>query len=371
MHEASESGRGHIVFLAGEEGSGRSHLLAALPVALTGARMITGGFQDGRYVAAGDPTNRSVAPDVEALITGTVAVGSGLLGPAGKLVEQVVKASLAAYRVLERMHREGRRLEVPELLPRVLRVAASEGPVVCLVDDADAAASTWWLDLVITFAQEIGEELPLVLVMAVDGPGDVNATADPEPPSLAVARRLAGRGLASWLPLRHLTTAEISAWLGPMSPALLHSASELSAGVHGDLAELWEGWKARRVIDLDDSGCWQLAGPVAGGLADATSALSARLVALVGSEDPAAVDDARALLACAALEGRTFTADAVAAALGWDRDELIDLLDDQLAPLVVEAGGLSIATDAGVVQNAWRYRFERALDWRIARMRFA
>ena len=370
MHEASESRRGHIVFLAGVEGSGRSHLLSALPPALSGARVITGAFQGGRYVAVDTAVDRSIPSDVEALVTGAVAVGSGLLGPAGKLVEQLVKSSLAAYRVLERMQREGRRLEIPDLLPRVLRTAAAEAPVVCLVDDADAAASTWWLDLVIAFAQEIGEELPLVLVMAVDGPEDVTAAAEPEPPSLVVARRLVGRGLATWLPLRHMTTAEISAWLGPMSPALLHSAAELSAGVHGELAELWVNWKDGRVIELDDAGCWQLAGPVARSLTEATSALSARLVALVG-DDPGAVDDARAVLACAALEGRTFTADAVAAALETDRDELIDRLDDALAPLIVEAGGISITTDAGVVRHAWRYRFASALDWRIARSRLA
>ena len=82
-----------------------------------------------------------------------------------------------------------------------------------------------------------------------------------------------------------------------------------------------------------------------------------------------ALDAVHGLLAHAALEGRTFTADAVAAALGRDRDEVIDLLDDRLVlddehpgGLVREAGSLSLDGGTGK-RHLWLYRFDAELDW--------
>jgi hypothetical protein len=91
------------------------------------------------------------------------------------------------------------------------------------------------------------------------------------------------------------------------------------------------------------------AGAVAGAFAgsqaegsDAARSFLARSLRSVVGDDLEQLAFARDVLACGALEGRLFTADAVAMALEHDRDELIDFLDDVLAlndsPLVRETG---------------------------------
>jgi hypothetical protein len=83
---------------------------------------------------------------------------------------------------------------------------------------------------------------------------------------------------------------------------------------------------------------------------------------------------ARRLLACAALEGRQFTAPAIAAARGWDIDDTIDLLDDVLiyddedSPdgFFIDTGFVAVAHERGTRHLA-SYRFARELDWMTLR----
>jgi hypothetical protein len=70
--------------------------------------VVCGGFVEGRYAPHAVNRQAALPTDVEGLITGAVALGSGLLGPAGKLLEQLVNASLAGYRLVERMHHTSR-----------------------------------------------------------------------------------------------------------------------------------------------------------------------------------------------------------------------------------------------------------------------
>jgi hypothetical protein len=95
--------------------------------------------------------------------------------------------------------------------------------------------------------------------------------------------------------------------------------------------------------------------------------LGDRLKQLIG-DDLNRLAGARELLACAALEGRRFTAAAVADALERDRDKLIDFLDDTLTiddehpdGLLVEDGWVAVRDETGSRSLAM-YRFARALD---------
>ncbi len=80
-------------------------------------------------------------------------------------------------------------------------------------------------------------------------------------------------------------------------------------------------------------------------------------------------------MATAALEGRVFTAAAVADAIGIDRDTVVDLLDEKLAasepPLVVEVDPAVVHLDDGRTRLLWRYGFASQLDWHAARTRLA
>ena len=96
--------------------------------------------------------------------------------------------------------------------------------------------------------------------------------------------------------------------------------------------------------------------------------LTDRLAQLLESEDPQRLDSAREVLACGALEGRAFTAAAVASALTRSTDEIIDLLDDYLAinekrlnGLVREGVSVRVIGPGGQSRTLWRYEFASEL----------
>ena len=338
---------------------------------------MAGGFAEGQYVPRGIEHRRALSPDAESFINSVTGLGP-LLGPIGGLIGQLITVSLAAYQVVEGLHGEGHGLEVHELLPRLLRTAAADRParpLVCLIDDADAAEGNWWTNLLLTFAQEVTQELPLILVMGIDGPVELgNSPREDESGACAVARSLLGRGLAEWWELRALSKEEISSWVGPASSELLRALWDITEGNTGEIRELWDGWVQRGLIRQDDEGRWRIVGDVERTLAEAGDRFNAQLATQLGQDQLGLIGDVREILACAALEGNTFTAEAVARALSWDRDALIDLLDDHLAG---EHGPLRETTPAqipqvgGQARTLWRYRFIRSLDRRIVRVRFS
>jgi energy-coupling factor transporter ATP-binding protein EcfA2 len=71
-------GRGQVVFVAGDEGSGRSALLRCLAGELAGrkprATVLAGGFQDAAYIAWDQDT---LAPKVTVLLDRALSIGAG------------------------------------------------------------------------------------------------------------------------------------------------------------------------------------------------------------------------------------------------------------------------------------------------------
>lgn len=161
---------------------------------------------------------------------------------------------------------------------------------------------------------------------------------------------------------------------GPASHELLSAVWAITEGRSGEIPGLWDGWVHRGVIRQDEHGRWRIVGDVERTLAEAGDRFNAQLAALLRNDQVDLISDVREILACAALEGNTFTPNAIARALNWDPDDLIDLLDDHLTG---ESGPLREATPAeitevgGETRTLWRYSFIRTLDRRIARVRFA
>ena len=366
---ARANGQGAVVFLAGEPGSGRTQFLTYAAEALIGhrVRVVTGRLTDGRFVS--DAPEAALSEEAESVLTTSVSAGMTLLDPTLPIVNQVIRLSAAAYRQLERIRQRSERIELSDLAVRLLRNAAAErpgSPLVCLVDDADAIEGAWWVNLQLAFAQEIRDGLPLILVFAIDSTGELVAS--------EVADDLIARGLATRWTMPPLNRQEIVAWLGPAPADLLETALQLTEGRAGDLVELFGDWERRHVIESGSQG-WRMTGDAELLLTDAADALSARLVALIGDK-PTRLRAVRELLGCAALQGRVFTAEAIADALGWNREAVNDLIDERLAAestsdgVLAEVGGVTIARARGDVQHVWRYRFVRGTDWRVARQRF-
>jgi tetratricopeptide (TPR) repeat protein len=360
---------GATVFLGGEEGSGRTALLDAFVNEVAGKRSplaIAGTFDSGDYV----PHNTALDQVKKAtpLAEGALSVAASL-HPAAAIVSQLAAGSKSVRRGLEALTKKSQREHPLALLPELLRRAArEEGPLVCAIDDADRSDEAWWPDLMLSLARQIAVDLPLMLVFVVDGPEQLGDHTGAELPGLYVARQLASEDLADWVPLRPCTDVQVEEWIGPAEPVIARRLTEITGGRAGWTAGLWEEWREGGIVRSERDG-WSFAGEGDMGLAPIGHLLGRRLQKLAGAGDLAAQSSAQQYLACGALEGRTFTAEAIALVLGQDGDEVVDFLDDNLSIEADPASGLLeelpilTVTDEAGQRHLHRYRFRAELDW--------
>ncbi len=375
-------GSGHIMFVVGDEGSGRTALLRGL--AEQGGRMrpqpfvVAGGFEDGRYVAwHRNAALARVAAHLEQMLTAAEpgATLTAVLEPRLELLAQVVSGTRAAIQLANSLVGEGEASDLSVLMPRALRrLCEEEGPVVCVVEDAHLAPSIW-SDDVLRFGPSIGRDIPVLLIMGVDGPAELGPHKDDEPDVLLAARELTGRGLASWYPIRRVTVEDLGRWTGPATPDVLRRVLDVTGGRADWTAQLWRDWQQSEAIEQTPTDVrWRFTPERQRGFDAVEDLLGERVRKLVGTSDLKALQRARWLVCCAALEGRRFTAEAVAAALGRDRDDVNDELDaleyDQDRPdgLVIEEGPISVSDESGE-RTLWLYRFRAQLDWLTLRHR--
>jgi AAA ATPase domain len=159
---AQGGGGGQTVFVAGDEGSGRTALLRALATELERINpqpvVLAGAFRDGRFVAwSEEEVPVATAVDV---VKNVVELAEALI-PYAALVGQVLSKSQAAVELVRRLIGESERLGPTQFLPQLLRELCMRGPVVCLIDDADHAPAGLWGDLVLGLAGRIAAELRL------------------------------------------------------------------------------------------------------------------------------------------------------------------------------------------------------------------
>ncbi|MGI8429985.1 MAG: AAA family ATPase [Solirubrobacteraceae bacterium] len=372
------SGGGGTVFVVGEDGSGRSELLGALAGELGGVTprpvVLRGGFREGHYVAEDDDPGRGerflravgrAGAEGERIARWLGAFGVPLAGLAAQILGQV---ALPVEQVLRLVGRDAP--DAVELAPRALRRLCDDGPVVCIVDDADQAApGGLWADLVLSLARRTAIDLPLLLILGVSGPRELGEHHDDEPEHLNVARQLTHAGIATWHPLPSVDDGELQDWTGPAAPEVLAALLEITGGLAGWTAELWRDWRARGIVDDVTGGRWRFTPRRSLHLDDVDDVLEGRLGRLFDPTDLNALSRARNVLACAALEGRRFTPAAVARALGRDADDTIDFLDENLAVeehpddgLVSDDGWAAVSDERGERQVAV-YSFARHLDW--------
>lgn len=369
---------GRVVFVAGETGSGRSHLLdraaPALERRMPDARVISAApFGARRRGAASDDPRIAT---LEALGGKALTIGAALVSPAAAVVAALLDLGLSVQRSAQDLGSETETQDPEELMDGMLRAAAGsgEGPLICLVDEADWLGQQWWFNLRFLFAEEIRRDHPLLLVLAVDGP--VKLSDEPtegESTLHSTARSLCDRGLAEWLALAPMSVEEASQWLGPAKRPLVATATEISGGRPGELAALWRSWQERDVIERDDEGRWAPGGSSQRMATDYVRGLTRRLSQLLGSDEPDRTEVARVLLAWAAVQGRTFTAEPIADALEWDREKVVDLLDLLVVEDQPERGVLEELEAVAVrdleleaTHHLCRYRFRRVSDWRAA-----
>lgn len=344
--EMSERGRGRLVIVSGPDGSGRTELLQTADQTLKGVKQ-------GGHVFAGevdvDDGFRYCAWNEEerpwkkafAVIQTLLAVG-GRLEPILGFVAQVLAAELVTSDFLAKCLPK-KRDNPGAVLADVLKEAMSDQPIAWLIDNADRGLAGLWVELEFNLAAQIASELPLLLVLATqDREGE--PTGQDEANAQKWARHFVEDGRAERLVLEPFEHEDVERWLGRASRELIEHLLEVTWGRAGLLQELWAQWtRAGVVARAPEDGRWEfsaLADPVApmprralpvlGGVAHA---LRAHVEAVTGSQDADVLHSYNRLLWCGALEGRRFTAEATAAALGRDRDEVIRALDEVLAKI--------------------------------------
>jgi tetratricopeptide (TPR) repeat protein len=370
LHEeiASGSRMGATVFVGGGEGQGRAALFEAVALELgrSGSLVVAGCMERERFL----PWNLDDPRRMRAFaLLGAVMPLAEALSPVVGLLSLLVSEGSAAWHLVSAMKESGERVEPWVLLPQLLRVRAREGPVVCLIDHAEGADPGWWGDLLVLFANEIASDLPVLLVLGLDGPVDLDAEGPETSSGLYAARTLTRRRLAEWWPLAPIEREDVAGWVGPAEAVVIDGLMAASGGRSAMAADLWSSWKVAGIVELrNEDRRWHF---TADGETNLVLERLKRVRAVGGSLE--CLERVRLILSVAALEGRQFTAEAVGRVLGLGREEILDYLDDSLAVssenpdgLVVELGSLGVPDGHGP-RVVWIYRFVCELDFATLR----
>ena len=212
------------------------------------------------------------------------------------------------------------------------RLVAHRTPLVMVWEYLDHAPPLWG-DILRYLAPEICQDLPVLVVATATAAGPL-ATLPVERRSavLEVAHALQERQEAEVLWLERVTEQDIAQYLGAADPLLPRRLHHLADGIPALVESLWQQWQEAfppAVVCQDDR--WEVARTdnvwVFGEASDQAEAMVAACLAAPAPFDRSQVE---LMLTCAALEGLTFTAQAVAQVMGLSADDLMDFWDTYL-----------------------------------------
>lgn len=369
--------RGQLIFLSGSPGSGRSDTLQAIAESLRQAqprpKVVAGRFVNGHYT----PWNIKLADLPLAKIAAAIGETISLIPGVASFIGQILQAGAANWEVVESVTKQA--AHSPDMLKRLLSHTAQTQPVVYLLDDLDAAEGSGWANLLLEFAAEMHADLPILFFLTLEGQPELGEHEEDESNLLYIARHLKKRGLADWWHLPPLSREDIAAWIGSAAPGLAQYLHDATGGYPRWVIQFWHDCQERGVVTYsDEADRWQWAANLTPSLNLAKHLLDDRLKKLLGNDDPRKLEQTRALLTCAALEGRRFTAEAVAQVTGWERDDLIDFFDDHLIAseeradgILLEDGSVTIDDEQTGERTLWRYAFVSDLHWHALQSRYS
>jgi hypothetical protein len=205
----------------------------------------------------------------------------------------------------------------------------------------------WWSQLLFGLVGEINRDLPLFLVT---DEGDSDA--------LMAAEDLRSTGAAEVWELRAAGPSELEAVTGPAEADVLGWLHDLSEGRIGWARELWTKWLGGEIVERPtDLAPWRFApGQPAASPSSILDVVRERIKRALG--DDASTREAGRMLACAALEGRYFTPEAVARAMFLQTDDVLVAMAP-LSSLVEDAGSRRYRFASPLVRSALlRYGFD-------------
>ncbi|HEU4322204.1 MAG TPA: tetratricopeptide repeat protein [Roseiflexaceae bacterium] len=366
--------RGHIAFITGRPGYGRSALAhtVADDARAAGAAVVLARFwpvaradeETQEALWADDPL---LDPQAVALEPAVAAAWPGAAAIGGRAWVRVV-AQLC--RVLGQVPAPAalRTRDDPAALKTLLRQAARVRPVVLVLERWDEAGPLW-VQLLRDLAPEIERDLGVLVLATLTLPQPLDQLA-PEARSVeydlaaAQAHGLVERGQAQTVWLDVVTVDDVRTFIGEAERGLARRLHQIAGGIPVIIESVWFAWLDQGAVAADEGGVIRVASgremAVNGELRDgALELLRARLA------PDAPVDAALAehVLGVAALEGPVFTAQAVARALDLEPEQVLDLLDDWLLD---EDGRPGLVREVGFVDVPYRAPAERPSVYRFA-----
>jgi tetratricopeptide (TPR) repeat protein len=367
--------RGRIVVLTARPGYGR-HALARTVVTYAQAHGSAVVTTDFRHDAA--PQQEGLAGYMAVLAQrcphAHQLVGDGWLTVMSQLASRL--ASLPAPpRLTEFPLDDDPARGLATLLRLVARrqAVAHHTPLVMVWEYLDHATPLWG-DILRYLTPEICQDLPVLVVATATAVGPL-ATLPAERRSavLEVAHAMQERQEAEVLWLERVTAQDIAQYLGTADPLLPRRLHHLADGIPALVESLWQQWQEAlppAVVCRDDR--WEVARTdnvwVFGEARDQAEAMVAACLVAPAPFDRSQVEQ---MLTCAALEGLTFTAQAVAQMMGLPADDLMDFWDTYLLTsdarlgLLVDAGFLALSAVQGTTPALNRYRFAIPYLWHV------
>jgi tetratricopeptide (TPR) repeat protein len=255
-----------------------------------------------------------------------------------------------------------------------LRRLARQSPIMLAFESLDDAPACWET-LLKTMMPEASRDLPLhiVITLRADTEPDLDAPITDATP-LTFAQSMVQRSMGDLHWLAPVNTEDVARFIAPDDPAayatVAQALCEMTDGIPVLIASLWDEWERRELVTWDDEAGWQLASDdlLTG---DILSLAQQQFDVLLPTDAdlPLPRDTIKQVLHVAALEGPSFTVQAVCGALHLDADTVLDVLDDYLLEegeqrgLVAEVGWVPVPETYRKVIRLNRYRFALPVWW--------
>lgn len=257
--------RGRIVFIAAELGGGKTDILNALAQALHHAKpepnFVAGFFRGGEYHPHRLDWQERICLKKAVLAVGATAslLGfyPGLYAFAASFLGQLLQTGASAHEFGTEFKKDPRPgKESAHWLRTLLRRAAEEKSLVCLLDDWDEAQRFYWDDMLLSFSREIAKDLPLLLFLTIKEPINLEAPEKDESGLAMVIKTLRDKGLAEWWPLPKLSRDQVANTIGQAALGIAAKLHGVTGGNAGWVQELWREWRLNDIVIMNEADCW-------------------------------------------------------------------------------------------------------------------
>jgi hypothetical protein len=400
-----ESGTGKIIFISGGPNTGKTVLagqcISELSRSTPHPMMLVGGFGNaghpGGFSGSLLPDHKMDTASVLGALGQALSVAAAAAatfpdpsGPMqlgisiGAFIGQAAQASAMvadSFGVVGGERPSSNQSAGPdELIYAIRKLMETRRPIVVCLDDLQLAdPQLYWYRLFLRrLIRPLLTQYPLMLIV----------TSEVEPPATFVTTErtqviceLEDDGIAVELDLNPLTSADIDTWLNRIDPSLSADLLAVSGGHPGWLVKIFKDWNTKNYIERSELiGLWRYSANGRDLAMESVNDFVNLAIWRLASEEADRYEKLYSILEAAALEGTIFTADALAITLSYDRDELVDLIDEELTSESV--GDSAPLEDYGVIKldnqddeqtkrYLCRYRFRSNVFWSALRREHA